>query len=422
VVHAQEGCLTGYNTDVIGLLKTLEEQNCQLQGKNVLIWGAGGAARAAAYAVGTLGVKNVFILNQNQARAEKLIRDLSQKGLRLKNSQLEMQSVSFERAGEIPLGIRVPLSLVIHATPLGMKGLTSTPEGQSISEFFSPLSHFEFEKGALAFDLIYNPIETPFLHLAHSLGLKTIGGLGMLIDQALATWEIWMGPLRDSYKLKAALREFLSQEPKEQNGSGSPVFLTGFMGVGKSTVGKMLADKIGPGWSFVDSDRLIEQNCGCSVADIFERQGETAFRALEKKIIGQLSQAKNTVIALGGGALLDLENLQTVQNAGPLIYLTAEVSTLLERLNYTTHRGVNTGANSAASRPLLSLSVLSLSQFPETSSLHNLLEKKILDLMAKREVAYQAVSRAASIQVRTDGKNPEEVTQILIEALGGGRL
>lgn len=108
------------------------------------------------------------------------------------------------------------------------------------------------------------------------------------------------------------------------------IALTGPMGAGKTAVGKMAAEILG--MSFADTDAILEQQQGRSVAEIFSAGGEGHFRELERDLIHQLSKADNTVIATGGGAVLRPENMRCLRMNGVIINLTAPLETLLERL------------------------------------------------------------------------------------------
>lgn len=108
------------------------------------------------------------------------------------------------------------------------------------------------------------------------------------------------------------------------------VYLTGFMGSGKSTVGPILANTIGYG--FVDLDRVIEEAEGVTVAEVFRLRGEEYFRGREREAIARLSREPGRVIALGGGALVDPVNFDTVIATGILVYLRLPKDVLLKRL------------------------------------------------------------------------------------------
>src|SRR5262245_26081111 len=109
-----------------------------------------------------------------------------------------------------------------------------------------------------------------------------------------------------------------------------PLFLVGYRGTGKTTVGRLLADKIG--WAFADCDDFIEAAAGRSGADIFTVEGESGFRDRESAVLGQLSTQERTVIATGGGAVLRPSNRELLRKAGPVAWLTASPETIWNRL------------------------------------------------------------------------------------------
>jgi shikimate kinase len=122
--------------------------------------------------------------------------------------------------------------------------------------------------------------------------------------------------------------------------SDAPIFLTGFSGAGKTTIGHALAFKLGR--IFFDLDSEIELLGGAKVATIIAQQGEERFRSLESQILNSLSMTKNSVIALGGGALISRLNVKKVKERGCLIYLESSVERLLANLQ-----------TSAQKRPLI---------------------------------------------------------------------
>ncbi len=118
------------------------------------------------------------------------------------------------------------------------------------------------------------------------------------------------------------------------------IALIGFMGVGKTAVGKALAEKLGK--SFVELDLLIERRVGKSIADIFQQDGEAAFRELEIEVTEEISKDKNLVIACGGGIVLNKINIERLRKNTRMVYLTASPGVILERV-----------ANEEGQRPLL---------------------------------------------------------------------
>src|SRR5688572_8673036 len=114
------------------------------------------------------------------------------------------------------------------------------------------------------------------------------------------------------------------------------IFLYGPPGTGKSTVGKILAGNLK--LPFVDLDHLIETNAGMSVSQIIEQGGESVFRDLESATLRSIPAEKESVIALGGGALLSAENREFTQETGKVVLLMAEFDTLFERLNENSNK------------------------------------------------------------------------------------
>lgn len=113
--------------------------------------------------------------------------------------------------------------------------------------------------------------------------------------------------------------------------SVSAIVLTGFMGAGKTTVGRLLADRIG--WQFLDLDHEIEHRSGCTVADIFNRHGEVDFRRRETEVLADLLHRTAIVVGLGGGAI-ETESIRSLIASHPglvLVYLAAPLEVLLRR-------------------------------------------------------------------------------------------
>jgi shikimate kinase len=114
------------------------------------------------------------------------------------------------------------------------------------------------------------------------------------------------------------------------------VFLVGPMGSGKSTVGRQLAALLGK--EFLDSDHEIERRTGASIPLIFEIEGEAGFRRREQQLIEELTRRPNIVLATGGGAVLAEDNRRALRERGTVVYLHAELDTLIERTRRDRHR------------------------------------------------------------------------------------
>jgi shikimate kinase len=271
-----------------------------------------------------------------------------------------------------------------------MQGVTHAANGKSAHEYFSELSCLTKPEGALAFDLIYNPQDTAFMACARNHGFRAVGGLPMLVDQAMAAWDIWNEITESSEqdpsirnRLLAHLREMFREEAKART-----IFLTGFMGVGKSVVAAELGKKLKR--SHVDTDRLIEQKAGLSISEIFSQMGEDYFRNLEKQTIIELAAEPGRVVALGGGALVNPESLAVVKKRGLLVFLDAEIEALDRRLQRT-----------ASLRPLLA----GLTPDQRLEKMNNLLAERM------------PIYLQAEIQIKTDDHRPDEVADLILKKI-----
>jgi len=121
------------------------------------------------------------------------------------------------------------------------------------------------------------------------------------------------------------------------------IVITGFMGTGKNVVAKELARKLK--MEFIDMDQIIEEVQGMSIADIFTRYGEKYFRAQENKLVKELSQKENIVIATGGGTLLSSDNARILSQRGQIICLYADSQTIYNRVVRKNNRPLLKGEN-----------------------------------------------------------------------------
>ncbi|MFE1325742.1 shikimate kinase [Streptomyces sp. NPDC058735] len=165
--------------------------------------------------------------------------------------------------------------------------------------------------------------------------------------------------------------------------SGPLVVLVGPMGVGKSTVGQLLAERLGVSYRDTDDDIVAEQNR--TIAEIFVDDGEPAFRAVEKAAVRRALAEHDGVLALGGGAILDPDT-RALLAGQRVVFLSMDVEEAVKR----------TGLNVA--RPLLAVNP----------------RKQWRELMEARRHLYEEVATAV---VATDGRTPEEVTRATLDAL-----
>ncbi len=163
------------------------------------------------------------------------------------------------------------------------------------------------------------------------------------------------------------------------------VALTGFMGVGKTRIGRELARELM--LHFVDLDRLIERETGLSIPDIFRYLGEETFRKLEREAVRELVEKDYLVVSLGGGTFVDPENRRRLLGRGPVVALWASPETILERVR-----------RRPGKRPLLA--------GPDPL-------EKIKRLLSERADLY----RQAPIHVQSEGRSPKETAEAIVEEL-----
>ena len=162
------------------------------------------------------------------------------------------------------------------------------------------------------------------------------------------------------------------------------IVLTGFMGTGKSSAGLILSELLGR--PLVDSDSVLEQETGRSIAEIFSEEGETGFRRLERDVIRRLASVPSQIITTGGGAVLDPENLAVHRASGVLICLRAQPESILARIKMEAHRPLLEGGDRL---------------------------QNIQELLAARAPVYGQISH----QVDTDGQTPLQVAEKIQELL-----
>ena len=163
------------------------------------------------------------------------------------------------------------------------------------------------------------------------------------------------------------------------------IALIGFMGAGKTAVGKALAKRLGR--SFVELDSLIEQKAGKSIPDVFQQDGEIAFRELEIEVTKEISKDKNLVIACGGGIVLNRINIERLRQQSRVVYLTASPGVILKRI-----------ASEEGQRPLLEVN--------PTLTIH--------ELLSFRKPFYE---RAADITINTSKLDIDSVVEQIISKL-----
>ncbi|MEE9905712.1 MAG: shikimate kinase [Chlorobium sp.] len=170
----------------------------------------------------------------------------------------------------------------------------------------------------------------------------------------------------------------------------SLIFLTGFSGSGKSTIGPLLANSLG--YEFIDLDQAIEQSAGKSITRIFAEEGEPAFRLLELKTLQKLAGKTEMVVSLGGGVLERDECFSFIRENGTLIYLKSTPGALAKRLCHKTDRPLLLGDNG-------------------TRLSREEIERKITIILEKRETRYSAAELTVQTDTKRIGSTVEELTR-----------
>ncbi len=168
-----DGKLVGYNTDGMGFIKSLELNNIDVKGKNILILGAGGAAKAIATSLALAEVNSIFISNRTLGKANKLSQKLEH----------QFPKISIDYGGlDLRKVDKKNIHIVVNCTSIGMY--------PNINEL--PIRLDGFSQNLIVYDIVYKPKKTKLLKLAENKGYKTIDGLNMLINQGLYSQQIWL--------------------------------------------------------------------------------------------------------------------------------------------------------------------------------------------------------------------------------------
>ena len=284
LVRGDDGSIVAENTDVLGFAWMLtrfcherlgRSPREALDGREVLVLGTGGAARAVSYALETCaGARAVMVSRSGAERYEGLER-------------------RHPRA-----------ALVVNATPVGMyPACPASPLDQGVLAGLPELL------GVL--DIIYNPLRTGLVLAAERLGLPAECGLAMLVAQALYASELFQGRELDDTLVRSVERELLSRTTN--------VVLIGMPGAGKTSCGRELARLLGR--PFVDLDDAITVECGREPSRIISEDGEDGFRDIETAVAARYGSRSGLVIACGGGIVTRAENYDLLHQNGSIVLL-----------------------------------------------------------------------------------------------------
>lgn len=271
----RNGRLYGDNTDFAGMLALAKHIGVDMKGRKVLILGTGGASKTGHALAEYMGAQSVFYVSRSGKDG----------------------SISYEQA----VTEHSDAQIIINATPVGM---FPKQDGRPID-----ISAFPKLEGVI--DAIYNPLRTNLILDAQERGIPAEGGLYMLSAQAVHASAVFRDiPLDESLVDKA----FKSVKNDKQS-----IVLIGMPSSGKTTVGRILAEKCGK--QLADTDEYIVRKIGMPISDFFAKHGEAEFRKIEKETVAELSATGGRIIATGGGAVLDAENVRALKQNGVLVFL-----------------------------------------------------------------------------------------------------
>ncbi|MDL2253501.1 shikimate dehydrogenase [Ruminococcaceae bacterium OttesenSCG-928-I18] len=280
-VANREGRLTGYNTDVDGLSYILSSLPVKPQGHTALILGSGGTSHTAKHVLQRMGAKEILVASRSPGPGR----------------------ISYKEASH-----RKEIELVINTTPYGMY-----PNNGEAPLLLAPFPNLH-----AVVDVVYNPLKTALLLDAERLHLPFVGGLGMLVEQARVSSQLFLGRPQPPERTPRLVTEL--------GGRLINIVLIGMPGCGKSSLGQALAKHLAR--PFLDLDHLVAKKAGSPPGKIIETQGEAAFRALETQAARQAGRENNAVIATGGGIVLREENIDALRQNGVVIFVDCPVHKL----------------------------------------------------------------------------------------------
>ena len=286
------GRLIGHNTDFDGLSALADYAGIDMREKKVLILGTGGTSDTALAVAKMAGASEVYKVSRRAPGSDRALeRD-------------EAPVVTYEEARRRCKDAEV----IINTTPCGMY--------PNIFSKAIDLEDFKRLDGVL--DVVYNPLSTMLIARARSMGVKGKGGLYMLVAQAVKAAEFF---LSCEYGKEEIDRIYEKIYKKKLN-----IVLTGMPASGKTTIGRIIAQKLNR--ELIDTDLLIEKDQDMTIPQIFHQFGENYFRDVETRIIKEAAAKTGTVISTGGGAVLRGENVEALKLSGRIFFIDRDPAAL----------------------------------------------------------------------------------------------
>ena len=277
IVRRADGTLIGHNTDYFGFRYLVQRSGLDVENKKVLVLGSGGASNTAVAVLRELGARVVIISRSGENNYQNL-------------------------------HLHADASVIVNTTPVGMYPNTGV----------SPIDLGLFPQLEGVLDAVYNPARTQILLDAESRGLVAMNGLWMLVAQAKESAEWFTGCSIPESRIDG-IHHAMRLEMEN-------IVLIGMPGCGKTTIGRLLAEKTGK--RFVDADEALEARVNRKITDIIPQEGEAAFRQMESDTLSELGRQSGLVIATGGGCVTQQRNYTLLHQNGTILWLTRALAKL----------------------------------------------------------------------------------------------
>lgn len=271
----KNGKLYGYNTDILGFNDLITINSVDLKGKKVIILGSGGSGVMAEYYCKTIGASEIIIASRSKSES----------------------ALSYNEI----LKFHTDADVIINTTPVGM-----FPD-----IILSPISLDNFIHLNSVVDIIYNPLRTHLSLSANNSGINSCNGLFMLVSQAVHSASLFFDDCTILNKIETIYKNILKSKRN--------IVFIGMPSSGKTTIGNIIADYMN--FNFFDTDSEITKKTGKSVQQIFFDEGEDYFRTLETDTIKTIAVNTSSVISTGGGAVLNIQNINMLKHNGLIIFL-----------------------------------------------------------------------------------------------------
>ena len=280
-----DGKLYGYNTDYYGMMCLFERAKIDARGKKAAILGTGGTAKTALAVLTSLGACEILCVSRGKREG----------------------AIGYDELYEQHSDVEI----IVNTTPVGMH--------PNVQECPIDLSRLDRLVGVI--DAVYNPTSTRLVCEARKRGINAEGGLYMLVAQAAVASELFLSEngAASPYNIE---KIYAKIKAKKEN-----IVLIGMPSSGKSTVGRLLASRLGQ--RFVDTDELITERIGMSIAEYFEKYGEAKFREVECEVIREFATESSIIIATGGGAVLCPENVSALKQGGRIYFIDRPLTDLI---------------------------------------------------------------------------------------------